>query len=147
LESTLPHENTGRSYRLLIAALVAALSVGALIWLSMRSTTVYYMEVGELTSQGSQAYDQQLRVAGKVQPGSIQRAGTDLRFRAQDSTGAVNVVYTGVVPDIFADDVEVVVEGRYTPSGTFEANTLLAKCPSKFETKPGTSAVNGNVSP
>src|SRR3712207_1888218 len=38
------------------------------------------------------------------------------------------------VADIFGDEVQVVVEGKYNADGTFVANTLLAKCPSKFET-------------
>jgi cytochrome c-type biogenesis protein CcmE len=41
------------------------------------------------------------------------------------------------VPDIFKDNVEVVVEGVYDRDGVFAADTLLAKCPSKFESKPG----------
>jgi cytochrome c-type biogenesis protein CcmE len=42
------------------------------------------------------------------------------------------VVYKGIVPDIFAPGIQVVVEGRLNGSGTMEATTLLAKCPSRF---------------
>ncbi|MDQ3856559.1 MAG: cytochrome c maturation protein CcmE [Chloroflexota bacterium] len=138
--TALAEETSRRSYRFALIALVIASAVGLLIYLGMRSTTVYYMQVGELLSKGSQAQNQQVRVAGKVVPGSIQRQGTELRFVAADKTGKVSVSYSGVVPDIFADNADVVVEGRYMPSGRFEANTLLAKCPSKFESKPGTTA-------
>jgi cytochrome c-type biogenesis protein CcmE len=52
----------------------------------------------------------------------------------QDASGEFPVVYKGgPVPDIFGEQVEVVVEGKYLPDGTFAAETLLAKCPSKFE--------------
>jgi cytochrome c-type biogenesis protein CcmE len=41
------------------------------------------------------------------------------------------------VPDTFKDDpanqVQVVVEGDYLTDGTFNADFLLAKCPSKYE--------------
>ena len=140
----LAQENTHRSYRFAIIAAVVAASVASLIYLGMRSTSVYYIQVGELLSRGSAAQGQQLRVAGKVVPGSIQREGTQLRFVAQDRTGQVEVSYDGVVPDIIADGVEVVVQGRYSQGGVFEADTLLAKCPSKFESKPGSTAMGGD---
>ncbi len=50
-----------------------------------------------------------------------------------DEGGALPVTYRGAVPDIFGPDIEVVVEGKWTPGGVFVADTLLAKCPSKFE--------------
>ena len=57
------------------------------------------------------------------------------RVLVYDGSGKVPVYYRGgPVPDIFGDEVQVVVEGKYNADGTFVANTLLAKCPSKFET-------------
>jgi cytochrome c-type biogenesis protein CcmE len=43
------------------------------------------------------------------------------------------VQYKGIIPDIFKDGVEAVVEGLYTPENVFNANVLLAKCPTKYE--------------
>jgi cytochrome c-type biogenesis protein CcmE len=57
-----------------------------------------------------------------------------------DAAGAarLQVIYRGVVPDVFGPHADVVVEGRLTSSDVFEASTLLAKCPSKFEAEaPG----------
>ncbi len=42
------------------------------------------------------------------------------------------MAYHGVVPDTFMENSEVVVEGSIR-SEVFEAHTLLAKCPSKYE--------------
>jgi len=39
------------------------------------------------------------------------------------------------VPDLFKDGAEVVVEGHFA-SGTFLAEKVMAKCPSKYEAKP-----------
>jgi len=47
------------------------------------------------------------------------------------------VVYKGVVPDAFQPEAEVVMEGTLAPSGTFEAASLLAKCPSKYNPLKG----------
>jgi cytochrome c-type biogenesis protein CcmE len=46
----------------------------------------------------------------------------------------MNVVYNGIIPDAFTEDVQVIVEGKYhKDTNTFNASTLLAKCPSKYE--------------
>ena len=45
----------------------------------------------------------------------------------------IPVSYAGTVPDIFREGIQVVVEGRIDEAGTFQAETLLAKCPSKYQ--------------
>jgi cytochrome c-type biogenesis protein CcmE len=47
----------------------------------------------------------------------------------------LDVSFVGTVPDSFKDDpnTEVVIEGDYSPNGTFNASYMLAKCPSKYE--------------
>ena len=35
--------------------------------------------------------------------------------------------YRGILPDLFVEGSGVVAEGRFTPEGTFVADTLLAK--------------------
>jgi len=45
------------------------------------------------------------------------------------------------VPDTFKDDAEVVLKGTLTPHGfEVEPNGVMAKCPSKYEAKPGATA-------
>ncbi len=122
-----------------VALAGGALVVGVvyLILTALQTSTVYYLTVGELLARGTAAYGQQVRVAGDVVPGTVERedAGLGVRFVVHDGSGQVPVYYRGgPVPDIFGDEVQVVVEGKYNPDGTFVANTLLAKCPSKFET-------------
>jgi len=82
-------------------------------------------------------------LTGKVAAGSVQRSGDTLRFGVRDRNGRgpmVPVVYTGVVPDPFRVGREVIVTGKLT-NGTFvgERDSLVTKCPSKFQTKPATS--------
>ncbi|MCC6173683.1 MAG: cytochrome c maturation protein CcmE [Chloroflexi bacterium] len=113
------------------------LGVCYLVITALQTSTVYYITVGELLQRGASAYNQQVRVAGHVVPGTVERidAGLGVKFQVYDASGDMPVLYHGgVVPDIFGDEVEVVVEGKYGQDGTFVASTLLAKCPSKFET-------------
>jgi cytochrome c-type biogenesis protein CcmE len=56
----------------------------------------------------------------------------------------VRATYSGIVPDTFKDDAEVVLKGTLTPDGfKVDPNGVMAKCPSKYEpmagaTQPGT---------
>lgn len=129
-----PSRRLSSKLAVLAAAIVAA--AGYLIFTAMQTSAVYYLTVGELLAAGPSIHGQPVRVAGNVVPGSIQREPTSLvvRFEAEDGSGRIPVVYRGVLPDIFGDGVEVVVEGRYQADGVFTASTLFAKCPSKFET-------------
>src|SRR5260370_31375084 len=117
--------------------------LGAVIYLVYANTqanAVYYLTVSELKSC-STCTTQSVRVAGIVQAGSIVRDDQkqEISFVISDSGRSLPVVYSGVVPDIFRQGITVVVEGHYTGKGPFQAQTLLAKCPSKFQAAtPGT---------
>ena len=95
----------------------------------------YYVTVAEFNAKGAPA--SHFRVNGKVAVGSIDResSGRRVRFTIKDASGSATlpVDYTGIVPDTFVDNADVVVEGRRGEDGVFVATTLLAKCPSKYE--------------
>lgn len=95
---------------------------------------VYYLTVKEFLDAGSRR-EGHFRVNGKVAPGSIERkpSGQDVRFRMTDGHATLLVEYRGIIPDTFVDEADVVVEGALGPDGVFDATTLLAKCPSKYE--------------
>jgi len=129
-----------RQYRLLIGIVVIFLALGYLIFSSIKDTTVYYLTVSELQAQSEGLTGERVRVAGNVATGSLHRdvATSSVRFVVYDEGGQVQVVHKGMVPDIFGEHVEVVVEGVYT-GDEFHSTTLLAKCPSRFEGQLNTS--------
>jgi cytochrome c-type biogenesis protein CcmE len=116
--------------KLLIVGVVVLLAVLYLVYTATQSGAVYYLTVGELRASGP--LTRPVRVSGNVVDGSVQRDGATVRFAVADEAGQLPVVYRGVVPDIFGPEVQVVVEGRYGADGVFQAQQLLAKCPSKF---------------
>jgi cytochrome c-type biogenesis protein CcmE len=80
--------------------------------------------------------DRNYQLTGVVVAGSIQPRGEQLRFRVRDRTGtaSVPVSYTGMVPDPFRAGREVIVTVRRRAGGyVAEPNSLITKCPSKFE--------------
>jgi cytochrome c-type biogenesis protein CcmE len=122
--------------RLLIGFLAVGLAIALLVWRGAENSMVYYITVSELMAKERGQELDGLRVTGMVVPGSIESEPLHLRFRMTDGVKAVPVEYRGVIPDTFGEQGEVVVEGSYTTSGIFEANYLMAKCPSKYEMSP-----------
>lgn len=110
---------------------------------SIGETGMYYLTPNELAARidkDPSFRETGVKVGARVVSGTIQReaGGRTLRFVMADSSGLQTypVVYRGITPDTFTDGVDVVVEGRLTADGTFEATTLLAKCASRYENAP-----------
>jgi len=120
--------------KFIFAIAIIVLTVSYLVYGGVKDTMVYYLTVEELKAQVPTVYDSRVRVSGTVVPGTIIKdTNGALEFQITDGTQIIDVAYDGIVPDIFADDVEAVVEGVYAKNDVFEADTLLAKCPTKYE--------------
>jgi cytochrome c-type biogenesis protein CcmE len=126
-----------RKYRFMAGGAVIVAVVGLLLLTSMRSSTVYYLTVDELTSQVPPIYGERVRVAGQVDRDSVDWVigGSSLEFDMVEGEQALPVTYEGIVPDAFAQSDAVVVEGEYSPDGVFRADTLVVQCPSKYEAR------------
>ena len=120
--------------RFLIGGIIVFLAIGYLGFMGFESSATYYYEVSELLAQGSSIYGENVRVNGQVAPGSIKQesGGLIMSFSIIEGETSLPVVYQGVVPDTFRVGNEVVVEGYLDSDSTFQANTILAKCPSKY---------------
>jgi cytochrome c-type biogenesis protein CcmE len=128
-----------RKVRLVVALGAALLLAGTLLYTSFASSTEAKTPSQVLASgSGGGTYE----MTGKVVPGSITHQGATLVFQVRDRQGsrAVPVHYTGTVPDPFRDGREVIVTGRLQ-NGVFaaERNSLVTKCPSKFQNAKGGS--------
>jgi cytochrome c-type biogenesis protein CcmE len=144
---TRPSKRRKLRWSFLIAGLAIAGAVIYLVVANTQASAAYYMTVKELRACTT-CVDRTVRVAGTVAPGTIQRTSTSetVKFTVADGSLLMPVIYNGIVPDVFKDNVQVVVEGKLQ-NGVFRADTLLAKCPSKFQaatpgasTNPGTSS-------
>lgn len=123
-----------RKKKFLIGGIIVVLAIGYLAYGGFMSSATYYYTVGELNGLGSSIYGDSVRVSGKVAPGSIEqeRAGLTMRFTIVEGEESLPVVYQGVVPDAFKVNNDVVVDGRLSSSGVFQADSILVKCPSKY---------------
>ena len=122
--------------KLFIAAGVFLLALGYLGFTAFQSASAYYLTVGELKAKGAAAYEQNLRVNGKLVPPSFEREseGTLVHFSLTDGQETIDAVYNGVVPDLFFNEhSEILLEGTYSPEGLFDAQAIIVKCPTKYQ--------------
>jgi cytochrome c-type biogenesis protein CcmE len=129
------------SHKVLLAGALVVGTVGFLMASGIKETGVYFLtptELAEKVSADPSFHDVGVKMGAKVVGGTIERdVGTQtIRFDVTDGQVTYPVVYRGLAPDTFTDEVEVVVEGRLQPDGTFRATTLLAKCGSRYEAVP-----------
>lgn len=127
--------------RFVAGALVLVAVVGYLAVTGMKNSMMYYYTPDELAAKVTAdptAHDMGAKVGGRVVPGSVKfdPRTLDLRFDVVDiATGRTRfpVHYNGPLPDTFEEGRDVVVTGKLTEAGTFEANEVLTKCGSRYE--------------
>jgi cytochrome c-type biogenesis protein CcmE len=137
----------GMPIKIVVAVIVVIGTVSWLAYTGVRDTKSYYVTITELNALGNKAYSRNLRVAGNVAPGSIERAGAGASFVLVEQGRKLRVNYQGSEPppDTFKDDAQALAVGTYGRDGVFHATQLQAKCASKYApAKPG-EAPAGNT--
>jgi cytochrome c-type biogenesis protein CcmE len=105
-----------KGMRNIVAASIIILAVvGWLAFTGAKDSKSYYVTISELQSMGGKAYTRHLRVAGNVQPGSIERVGTNAHFILLEQGRKLDVSYQGSEPppDAFKDDAQALAIGTY----------------------------------
>jgi cytochrome c-type biogenesis protein CcmE len=130
-----------RRVRLIVALTTAMLLAGALIYTSFSAATDAKQPSQLLRSADA---GRSYQLTGKVVQGSVVDSGAVLRFSVRDRNGtgrALPVTYTGEVPDPFRGGREIIVKGTMR-GGTFvgQKDSLVTKCPSKFQAAPNGSS-------
>ncbi|MFC4214179.1 cytochrome c maturation protein CcmE [Pseudophaeobacter arcticus] len=121
-------KNLKKQRRIQVIALAAIALVVAtgLIGYAMRDGINYFRspsQVAEAPPSPSEVF----RIGGLVEEGSLMRGqGEAVRFSVTDGGATVPVTFSGVLPDLFAENQGMVGTGRYV-NGVFEASEILAK--------------------
>ena len=127
--------------RFLILGVVVALALGYMIYADFPGNALYFLTVSEFAGKETAQDGRIVRVSGKLVDGSFRREGiaTASSFRLQDEgaglAGAqLKAAYVGVLPDLFFNPhSEVILQGSYGPDQVFQADSILVKCPSKYQ--------------
>src|SRR5947209_20013029 len=88
---------------------------------------VYYWTPTDLHKAGDKAYGATIRLGGMVVFGSVKNLTgiSGLQIDVKDATGIVHVKSSGVPPQMFRENIGVVVEGTMSRSGYFQCNRLM----------------------
>ena len=126
--------------KIAVTAAVLALALGGLFYSTLAEGTEYYVHVDEVMTDPGAWQGKRLQLHGFVVDKSIfvKPQTLEYRFQIQNKGSVVPASYTGIVPDTFKDEAEVVLRGKLTTSGFHtDPNGVVAKCPSKYQEKQG----------
>ncbi|MEM9209575.1 MAG: cytochrome c maturation protein CcmE [Pseudomonadota bacterium] len=119
-----------RQQRMLAVGL-AAVGLTIAVTLSLRAfqeNMMFFVDITDVV-EGNAPSERNFRVGGLVVDGSVQRRPGDLevKFTLTDTANNLDVLYAGVLPDLFREGQGIVAHGRLNESGQFVADTVLAK--------------------
>jgi cytochrome c-type biogenesis protein CcmE len=122
-----------RKRRRLWILLACGLGLGsatALALAAFRDNLVFFLAPSDLASKAPDP-GRYFRLGGLVQQGSVERSTDDghpaARFRVTDGGASVEVIYVGILPDLFREGQGVVTLGALQGDGSFRASEVLAK--------------------
>ena len=131
-----------KAARIGLTGVVLAVAFGALLYSTLGESAQYYKHVDEVTSQPSAWYGKPLQVHGYAKNVTRKRDSLEYRFDMVNNGQVIHASYTGIVPDTFKNDSEVVLQGTLSQDG-FHATGVTAKCPSKYEASRATGTTGG----
>lgn len=142
-----------RKTKFLLGSFLIVASVATLIYSAVQETSAYFLTMEEYAAAAGDHDGKPLRLAGRVAGDSVDWNPMSLNLAFQmepippreglhedrpvvalgpDTVRVLEVRYNGIVPDMFAEGRDVIVEGTVA-NGIMEADTLLTTCPSKYE--------------
>ena len=120
----------GRKVKLRFSFVLIILSIFSLsvflILKSLEDNVIYFQSPTEVKSL-AEIGKKKIRIGGMVKKKSISMAEKELNFIVTDFKNEINVIYSGVIPNLFAEGKGVVAEGFLKDKNLFLATKILAK--------------------
>jgi len=112
----------------IVTGLVAIAIAATLVLNAFRSNLVFFFTPTQVF-KGEAPKNISFRIGGLVEQGSLKRSADTLenQFVVTDTIKRINVVYTGILPDLFREGKGVVAQGKLNQDGVFHADNVLAK--------------------
>ena len=111
---------------LLVGSLAALGVAAALVLTALNDNIVFFYSPSQLAEK-KLSPDRRFRLGGLVEQGSVKKDGQLVRFKVTDLQQTVDVVYRGLLPDLFREGQGVIAEGSLGADGVFTAREVLAK--------------------
>lgn len=119
-----------RKQRLIMVIFIvvfASVAIGLMTYALRENINLFYPPSKIVA--GEAPLETRIRAGGCVLPGSVNRSdeGLDVSFLITDGGADLQVNYSGILPDLFAEGEAVVVNGMLNGDGVFMATQVLAK--------------------
>jgi cytochrome c-type biogenesis protein CcmE len=122
-----------KAVKIAVTCLVLAGALGGLMYTTLVEGTEYYIHVDEVMKDPAAWQNKKLQLHGFVADLRQRPDTLDYKFHVRFNGQVIEARYTGVVPDTFKNESEVVLKGQLHPDGfAVEPNGVMAKCPSKY---------------
>jgi cytochrome c-type biogenesis protein CcmE len=113
---------------------VAGLAFAVIAASGINKNLVYYWTPTDLHANGEKAYGATIRLGGMVAKNSIRNAGgSAVEFDVKDHTRVVHVKTSTVPPQMFRENIGVVVEGTMVKGGYFQSNRLMVSHSNEYK--------------
>lgn len=117
--------------RRLIAVLliIAGVGLAAIVaFNALQENMLFFVSPSDVEEQSLPA-GKRFRLGGLVANDSVSRAADSLavKFVVTDGAASIDVIYDGILPDLFREGQGIIAIGELSPDGHFEAAEVLAK--------------------
>lgn len=114
---------------LMLIFIVAVVSLASALALYALRQNISLFYTPSQIAAGEAPLNNKLRVGGMVEKGSIVRGekGLEVKFTVTDYDHSLEVIYTGILPDLFRDGQGIVAEGILLNKQQLKATQVLAK--------------------
>ena len=114
---------------MLVVAGVGLLGVAAAFIFSALSKNINVFYSPSEVKANQAPRDRTFRLGGLVQEGSLKRDtdGLTVHFLVTDKAQTIEVMYTGILPDLFKEGTGMIAQGKLNEGGVFAATEVLAK--------------------
>ena len=130
-----------KAIKIALTCVVLTAALGGLMYASLSEGTEYYIHVDEVVKDYAAWEGKQLQLHGFVTDLRQRPNSLDYKFNVGFNGKVIPAVYSGVVPDTFKNDSEVVLKGKLKGEGfSVDPNGVMAKCPSKYNAQSPATA-------
>ncbi len=98
-----------------------------LVLKSLEDNVIYFISPSDIKELDEINYNKKYRVGGMVKNNSVFMTTNQVDFIITDFKNEINVKFSGVIPNLFAEDKGVVAEGFLRDKNFLDASKILAK--------------------
>ncbi len=121
-----------------IALSVISVALGFVLFNGLGEATLFFRPVDKAVAERAQLGTKRFTIEGLVVVGSVKRQDRSVSFQIENNGVTVAVDHAGIPPELFREDLPVVLDGRFTAAtgaATFKSDRMMVKHGSDYVTK------------